>query len=124
MAGVSRSASLCIVYLMKHDGMTLLQAYHYVKAARPIIRPNVGFFRQMVEYERKLRGHNSVIMVQIDGCDLPVPDIYANELKRQTAYRSALNNVTSRDGDDSSAQRIKSTVLPIDYIKRRGLSVG
>lgn len=43
--------------LMKHDRMTLLQAYHYVKAARPIIRPNVGFFRQMVEYERKLRGN-------------------------------------------------------------------
>ena len=56
MAGVSRSASLCIVYLMKYDRQTLLQAYHYVKAARPIIRPNVGFFRQMVEYERKLRG--------------------------------------------------------------------
>jgi len=58
MAGVSRSASLCIIYLVKHDRMTLLQAYHYVKAARPIIRPNVGFFRQMVEYERKLRGNN------------------------------------------------------------------
>jgi hypothetical protein len=41
---------------MKHDRMTLLQAYHYVKAARPIIRPNVGFFKQMVDYERKLRG--------------------------------------------------------------------
>lgn len=124
---------------MKHDRMTLLQAYHYVKAARPIIRPNVGFFRQMVDFERKLRGelyltckvyettfsgHASVVMVKIDGCDLPVPDIYANELRRQVAYRSALS-ASSRDSDDLSAQRAKSAALPIDYIKsRRGLSVG
>jgi hypothetical protein len=63
-------------------------------------------------------------MVKIDGCDLPVPDIYANELRRQVAYRSALSNASSRDSDDSSTQRAKSAALPIDYIKRRGLSVG
>lgn len=56
MAGVSRSASLCIVYLIKYERMSLRQAYHYVKSARPIIRPNVGFWKQMVDYERKLRG--------------------------------------------------------------------
>ncbi|KAI6207572.1 hypothetical protein M3Y96_00023200 [Aphelenchoides besseyi] len=124
MAGVSRSASLCIVYLIKYERMTLLQAYHYVKAARPIIRPNVGFFKQMVEYERKLRGHNSVMMVQIEGCDLLVPDIYANELRRQVAYRSALSNVNARNDDDSRAERAKSAALPMEYAKRRGLSVG
>lgn len=56
MAGVSRSASLCIVYLIKYERMTLRQAYHYVKSARPIIRPNVGFWKQMVEFEKRLRG--------------------------------------------------------------------
>lgn len=62
MAGVSRSASLVIVYLMKHCGMSLRQAYHYVKSARPIIRPNVGFWAKMVEYEKRLRGEYTVVL--------------------------------------------------------------
>jgi protein-tyrosine phosphatase len=56
VAGVSRSASLCIVYLMKHDNLTLRQAYQHVKSARPIIRPNAGFWQQMVDYERRVKG--------------------------------------------------------------------
>ena len=71
VAGVSRSASLCIIYLVKHEKMTLRQAYHYVKSARPIVRPNVGFWKQMVDYERRLRGHASVTMMKTDFCDLP-----------------------------------------------------
>uniref|UniRef100_A0A183C9B4 Protein-tyrosine-phosphatase n=1 Tax=Globodera pallida TaxID=36090 RepID=A0A183C9B4_GLOPA len=82
VAGVSRSASLCIAYLMKHERMSLRQAYHYVKSARPIIRPNLGFWQQLVDYERKLRGHNTVTMVPAEGSALPFPDIYSNDLRR------------------------------------------
>ncbi|CAD5207378.1 unnamed protein product [Bursaphelenchus okinawaensis] len=121
MAGVSRSASLCIVYLMKYERMSLAQAYTCVKSARPIIRPNIGFFKQMVAYEKKLRGHATVAMVRVDGCDMDVPDIYANELRRHAAYRSAIS-ATSRLEDDG--QRAKSAALPLEYTKRRGLSVG
>lgn len=34
VAGVSRSASLCIAYLMKHTGMTLREAFAHVRAVR------------------------------------------------------------------------------------------
>ncbi|KAL3114202.1 hypothetical protein niasHT_014046 [Heterodera trifolii] len=81
VAGVSRSATLCIAYLMKHERMSLRQAYHYVKSARPIIRPNLGFWQQLVEYERKLRGHNTVTMVPAEGSALPFPDIYSSDLR-------------------------------------------
>ena len=77
VAGVSRSASICIAYLMKFHGMTLLDAYHFVKKARPVIRPNVGFFKQLIEYERKLYNRNSVTMV-----NSPVgmvPSVYKEE---------------------------------------------
>ena len=59
-AGMSRSASLCIAYFMKHRGMSLDEAYEYVRARRPIIHPNVGFLRQLREYERKLRGRSPI----------------------------------------------------------------
>ena len=50
----SRSASLCIAYFMRYHGMTLQTAYDYVKERRPIIHPNVGFWRQLREYEAKI----------------------------------------------------------------------
>lgn len=34
VAGVSRSASLCIAYLIKHMGMTLREAFAHVRASR------------------------------------------------------------------------------------------
>ncbi len=55
-AGVSRSAAICIAYLMKHVGMHLTDAYAVVKAARFIIDPNEGFMRQLKEYQTKLNG--------------------------------------------------------------------
>lgn len=67
VAGVSRSASLCMIYLVKYERMTLRQAYHYVKSARPIIRPNIGFWKQMIDYERKLRGYFNKNSVQYFG---------------------------------------------------------
>ncbi|TKR92876.1 hypothetical protein L596_007444 [Steinernema carpocapsae] len=94
VAGVSRSASLCIVYLVKYEKMTLRQAYHYVKAARPIVRPNVGFWKQMIDYEKRLRGHASVSMVNTIHCDLPIPDVYSNDLKKYLLNR--LEAETSR----------------------------
>lgn len=58
-AGMSRSASLCIAYFMRHKGMNLEEAFEYVKNCRPIIHPNVGFMRQLREYEAKVLARNS-----------------------------------------------------------------
>lgn len=34
VAGVSRSASLCLVYLMKHMGMSLRDAFFHIRSIR------------------------------------------------------------------------------------------
>jgi len=46
-AGISRSASVVIAYLMMTRGMTLAEAYQYVKSRRPIVEPNPGFIQQL-----------------------------------------------------------------------------
>ncbi|ELU11441.1 hypothetical protein CAPTEDRAFT_104600 [Capitella teleta] len=77
VAGVSRSATLCIVYLMKYSRMSLRDSYLFVKSKRPIIRPNPGFFKQMIDYEQRLNGRTSVTMIS-----LPVgiiPDVYREQ---------------------------------------------
>ncbi|XP_053436857.1 dual specificity protein phosphatase 18-like [Nycticebus coucang] len=77
-AGVSRSAALCLAYLMKYHAMTLLDAHTWAKSCRPIIRPNNGFWEQLIHYEFKLFSKNTVHMV-----NSPVgviPDIYEKDL--------------------------------------------
>jgi len=53
-AGISRSATLCIAYLMKHKHKTLDQAYRHVKNSRSNIKPNDGFMTQLKEFESEL----------------------------------------------------------------------
>ncbi|OWF45898.1 Dual specificity protein phosphatase 14 [Mizuhopecten yessoensis] len=62
VAGISRSASVCIMYLMKYYNLTLLNAYNNVLSCRDCIYPNTGFWRSMIEFEFNLRGENSVEM--------------------------------------------------------------
>ncbi|XP_074526603.1 dual specificity protein phosphatase 18 [Halichoeres trimaculatus] len=78
-AGVSRSATLCMAYLLKHRGVTLLEAHRWVKSCRPIVRPNNGFWKQLLRYEMELRGCNSVRMVHTPIGE--IPDIYEEEAR-------------------------------------------
>lgn len=78
-AGVSRSATLCMAYLMKYHSVSLANAHSWVKACRPIIRPNLGFWEQLIQYEYKLFRKNSVKMVQ-SPMGL-IPDIYQNDFR-------------------------------------------
>lgn len=54
-AGMSRSASAVIYYLMAHHGLSLLEAWEAVRAARPFAYPNLPFLRTLMALEQKLR---------------------------------------------------------------------
>lgn len=86
VAGVSRSASLCLAYLMKHRGMSLREAFYHVKAIRPQIRPNSGFFQQLRVYEEELRGSCSVKMIYVESLDREVPDVYEPEYRAMEEF--------------------------------------
>ncbi|XP_046876970.1 uncharacterized protein si:dkey-175m17.7 [Hypomesus transpacificus] len=53
-AGVSRSATIVIAYLMKHTLMTMTDAYKYVRGRRLVVSPNLNFMGQLLEFERDL----------------------------------------------------------------------
>jgi len=57
-AGISRSATICIAYLMYASRMTLDDAYDHLKRCRPLISPNLNFMRQLTEFEVCLASDN------------------------------------------------------------------
>lgn len=53
-AGVSRSPTIVIAYMMRKYGMTFQQAFDFVKAKRPCVNPRELFIQQLKVYEKAL----------------------------------------------------------------------
>lgn len=53
-AGISRSATIVIAYLMVENNMNLIDAYTHVKSKRKIIGPNLGFMGQLLTLNKNL----------------------------------------------------------------------
>ena len=53
-AGMSRSASCVIAYMMTHLGKTYYQALSHCKKCRSIVAPNLGFAKELMRYEEDL----------------------------------------------------------------------
>lgn len=96
VAGVSRSATFCIAYLMKYLQMTLLEAYNHVKLKRPIIKPNCGFFRQLIEYEKILFDINTVRMVYNETVKMEIPDVYDCDYRNILSFRRKRRDLVRR----------------------------
>lgn len=84
VAGVSRSATVVIAYLMKYKKLDLRSAFNFCNSLRPVVRPNNGFMQQLINYELQLFGKNSVVMVEADveGTIINIPNFFIEEHPR------------------------------------------
>lgn len=53
-AGISRSATICMAYLMSTKRLRMEEAYEFVKSRRRIVSPNFNFMGQLLSYEVEL----------------------------------------------------------------------
>lgn len=58
-AGISRSPTIVIAYLMYKYNLSMNDAYSKVKDIRPIVAPNLIFMSQLMDYEAKLNAKES-----------------------------------------------------------------
>ena len=87
--------------------MSLHQAFVYVQSLRPCIQPNMGFFRQLIAYEKKLNGGIASVQMKLfttnDNRHAIVPDFYPKQfpnlfmiqLNRQQSFDD--NNCNNND---------------------------
>lgn len=54
-AGVSRSATIVLLYLMLDRGQTLAGAFLHLRRVRPQVQPNRGFLRHLVATDDRIR---------------------------------------------------------------------
>lgn len=53
-AGISRSATICLAYLIMKKQVKLEEAFEFVKQRRSIISPNFSFMGQLLQFESQV----------------------------------------------------------------------
>ena len=61
---VSRSPTLVLAYLI-HKGLTLKEALNLLKKRDQYTHPNIGFCRQLLDYEKYILGKNSILLSEL-----------------------------------------------------------
>lgn len=64
--GISRSATLVIMYLMRANNWSLVTAVNFAMASRGVVYPNEGFFKSLMSEEFRLYKGNSIKLDEVD----------------------------------------------------------
>lgn len=107
VAGVSRSATICLAFLTKFRCSSLRQAYYLMARKRPLVRPNIGFWRQLITYEQEVKnGATSVKLVRDENdAENTIPDVYVTVNDNEQSFSE--ENVNWRRGRRFSGDKPK-----------------
>ncbi|KAL3998036.1 Dual specificity phosphatase catalytic domain family protein [Acanthocheilonema viteae] len=79
VAGISRSATICLAFLTKFRCKSLREAYQLMAEKRPVVRPNIGFWRQLIIFEREVKNGIAPSVKLVRSREDPesiLPDVY------------------------------------------------
>jgi len=66
-AGISRSSTIVVAYLMIKNKWSCHKALKYVQSKRSVCKPNPGFLQQLVEFEKRLSSENWLLSLAVCG---------------------------------------------------------
>ncbi|XP_076439527.1 dual specificity protein phosphatase 2-like [Babylonia areolata] len=115
LAGRSRSATICMAYLMYSRHLSLDAAFEHVRSRRQVIDPNLNFMRQLQDYQLSLD-----LDVDVD-LDLPAHEASAAGLVTSVADTAAASfpqqqlpsSSSSSSSSPSSARTPREALAPI-----------
>jgi len=96
-AGISRSAAVCLAYLMTCKGMHLDEAFKFVKEKREVIAPNFNFMGQLLALEKTLKSFSCEYSKNTSACGKGRLVVGGD--------KTDLLTCTIRDGSTSAAKR-------------------
>ncbi|KAG7386743.1 Serine/threonine/tyrosine-interacting-like protein 1 [Phytophthora pseudosyringae] len=92
--GISRSATLVIMYLMRANNWSLVTAVNFAMASRGVVYPNQGFVKSLMVEEFRLYKGNSITPDEVDTMlqnlipDRPVPlQVHSNKTENCSRCR-------------------------------------
>lgn len=62
LQGISRSTACILHYLISKKNMNLKESFDFVRSKRSVAAPTVGFFNDLINYEKKKYGKNSMTL--------------------------------------------------------------
>ncbi|XP_015673595.1 dual specificity protein phosphatase 5 [Protobothrops mucrosquamatus] len=93
-AGISRSPTICMAYLMKTRKFRLEEAFDYIKQRRSLISPNFSFMGQLLQYESEIL--SSAPSPPVASCKREAVSFFTEELALSKSFAfptSVLNSV-------------------------------
>ncbi|KAJ1140494.1 hypothetical protein NDU88_006845 [Pleurodeles waltl] len=86
-AGISRSPTICMAYLMKTKAIRLEEAFDYIKQRRSMISPNFGFMGQLLHYESEIL--SAAASLPVAACKRDTVSFFAEELALGKTFDSS-----------------------------------
>lgn len=112
LAGISRSPSLAIAYIMRYLNLSVDEAYQYVKQRRPKISPNFNFLGQLYQYEHNLalmpKATLNIIYPLVQCC---IPDMCLNDCR----YFVPLECASNRNNSIQQSKNVSSSPTCFKY---------
>lgn len=80
-AGVSRSATIIMAYLMKYYGMSSIDAFLFTRSRRleVVVQPNEQFMYELLEFEQLLTGFRSISFMDLCNFVYEINSKYGND---------------------------------------------
>ncbi|CAH8675201.1 unnamed protein product [Schistosoma rodhaini] len=120
-AGISRSPTLAIAYLMYSCRMKMHEAYDVVKSGRNSVAPNFNFLGQLLEFEHQLHDSGcSEASIPIDSTSLCSIRSMSTEIQSSSMLKSGLHsssfslNLTPTSPKVLSKKRERPTYLGLE----------